>query len=161
MSEIPTFKATEWRRDKGRGWTASVACDRERDRDKHGLIGKVEIDGEIFECVGVERFMPRRPIAKGEVIGLLVREIHEKPESAADEPAAFGGYPTRAIGVMSDGKRVIFGGGGGNVSVGVSSGRPTFFPGDSLGVSSHSDAVAATSMGVSSTPDTHPRQPKP
>lgn len=48
------------------------------------------------------------------------------------EPNAFGGYPTRAIGVMSDGSRVIVGGGG-KVSVGVSDGRPTFFPGSGGG----------------------------
>lgn len=73
--QIPSFKSMEWIRDKGWGWQATVECDRERDRDNPGLIGKVEIDGEIFECIGCSRFMPRRPIRKGELIGLVVREV--------------------------------------------------------------------------------------
>lgn len=72
----PSFVSYGWYRIRGRGWSALVECDIERPRDNTGLIGtKVSIDGEIFECVAVERHLPLTPIAKGERIGLLVREI--------------------------------------------------------------------------------------
>lgn len=72
----PMFVSQGWWREKGRGWYGLVCCDIERNRDNPGLTDtQVMIDGEVFECIGVERHMPATPIAPGERIGLLVREI--------------------------------------------------------------------------------------
>jgi len=54
---------------------AGVRCDRKRERYDTGLIGKVEIDGEIFECIGCQVFATGTPLHEGEAIGLLVREV--------------------------------------------------------------------------------------
>jgi hypothetical protein len=76
MSEdAPKFLAISWHRLRGRGFCAIVECDKERNRDDSGLRGLVVfIDGEPFECIGVERHLPAFPIQPGERIGLLVRE---------------------------------------------------------------------------------------
>lgn len=75
MTDIPSFVSYGWYRVRGRGWCAAVECDQERPRDKPGLEGQpVSVDGEIFDCIGVERHMPGFPIQKGERINLLVRE---------------------------------------------------------------------------------------
>lgn len=76
MSDAPSFVSRGWFRLRGRGWVANVECDKERDRNNPGLSGvEVEIDGERFKCVAVERYMPATPIRKGEPIGLLVKEL--------------------------------------------------------------------------------------
>ncbi len=72
---VASFESLDWFRIKGRGWVAAVECDIERDRANPGLAGHVvEIDGERFMCLGVERKLPATPISPGEKIGLLVRE---------------------------------------------------------------------------------------
>ena len=72
----PVFASRGWYRVRGRGWTAMVHCDQERSRKpgESGLLGPVIIDGERFECTGVESFALGTPLRKGEEIGLLVRE---------------------------------------------------------------------------------------
>lgn len=79
---VPAFHAKQWVTVKGRGLVALVGCDKERDREKTGIVGPVLIDGEPYECTGVERRLPAFPIAPGEEIGLLVRE-----QSPEDGPA--------------------------------------------------------------------------
>lgn len=74
--QMPSFKDATWARVKGRGWIAYVKCDRERDRYDTGLIGKVEINGEVFECVGCEVFCLGTPLWEGESMGLIVREVN-------------------------------------------------------------------------------------
>lgn len=74
----PHFKVLEWFRIKGRGWLALVECDRERPRDGSDLKGSiVQIDGERFVVVGIDRDMPAYPIRQGERIGLLVSPKEE------------------------------------------------------------------------------------
>lgn len=72
-----TFTSTgPWIRVKGRGFMAIVECDLVRNRDDPGLVGeRVIIDDEEFIVAYVEAFRPTRPIAKGESIGLVVKEV--------------------------------------------------------------------------------------
>jgi hypothetical protein len=59
------------------GWRVVERVDRERTRDASGLVGLVVIDGEMFECVGVERHALAGAILPGEPVGLWVRELPE------------------------------------------------------------------------------------
>lgn len=70
---LATFTALEWYELPSGGRVALVACDRERPRGDPGLRGLVEIDGRVYECIGVERNLPAIPIQPGERIGLRVR----------------------------------------------------------------------------------------
>lgn len=83
MADIPEFTNISdgkiWWRIKGKGWACKVACDKERDRDDPGLSGGlVRIDGELFYCIGVDRFMPAVPIQEGEGICLVVRKATDE-----------------------------------------------------------------------------------
>lgn len=70
--DIPNFTAVDWEHYP----TVFVKCDRERDRDKPGLLGPVKINGVmLYNCVGVERHLPLRPIQPGEIIGLVVEKL--------------------------------------------------------------------------------------
>lgn len=68
-----------WYRVKGRGWLTQVPLDRDvHDEKFEHLVGKrVLIDGELFECAGVERFAHMPPFLAGEMIGLLVKAAVE------------------------------------------------------------------------------------
>lgn len=64
------------------GTIAIVPCDRERSRDDSGIPDIVDIDGRPYRVLGNPplRHMAG-PIAKGEPIGLIVRELaHEQPK---------------------------------------------------------------------------------
>lgn len=68
QEEIPSFISV----DGSIYPTILVKCDRERDRNKPGLLGLVKIDGVVYRCIGVERHLPLSRIMPGEVIGLKV-----------------------------------------------------------------------------------------
>ena len=75
---MTTFKSLGWYRVRARGWASWAYCDQERPRSASGLEGTlVEIDGETFKCIGVERHLlsDAVPIRKGERIGLLVEPV--------------------------------------------------------------------------------------
>lgn len=75
MSERPSFRSQSWYRLPRAGWAAAIPCDKERDRQEPFPTGTiVEIDGEEFEVLGVEKHPMAVPIRKGEIIGLIVRE---------------------------------------------------------------------------------------
>lgn len=77
--EIPKFRSTAWFRIRGRGWLAEVPCDKIRDRENTGLVGKeVSINDELLFCIGVESNALGSPIREGERIGLLVCDIEDK-----------------------------------------------------------------------------------
>jgi hypothetical protein len=72
--DLPKFRAKSWRRFRGRGWIAVVENDRERHRQRPGLVGQmVLIDGDRLKVAGFEAQPGAAPIAKGEIIGLFVK----------------------------------------------------------------------------------------
>lgn len=67
------FTAEGWFDITGRGRVASVRNDEDFDRDTKHLIGeRVEIDGAVYEVLGVESYA-LQTIRKGMPIGLLVK----------------------------------------------------------------------------------------
>lgn len=64
------------RRMADRGMVITVASPTEMDRDNPEIVGAVlQLDGSSYRVKAVERTMPRRPIAEGESIGLLLEEV--------------------------------------------------------------------------------------
>lgn len=71
-----SFEALDWY-ETSRGKVAVVACDRDRDRSRTGLIGPVCIDGAMYDCLAVEVYALATPLSAGERIGLLVKKTPE------------------------------------------------------------------------------------
>lgn len=80
MDDLPTFVADEWfDRDKDYPGlkVALVKLDRERYQKDIDELSRsnVIIDGKLYRCLGVERFMHGEPWHEGERVGLGVIEI--------------------------------------------------------------------------------------
>lgn len=59
----------------GRGTVWMVPAPFQMKRDKPEIVGQtIKLNGKLVNVVGVERNLPHGPIAKGEMIGLLVKE---------------------------------------------------------------------------------------
>lgn len=83
---IPTFVARNWYEITGRGTLAGVELDREDDGSFSHLSGQtVRIDGKLYRCTGVERYLHTPPFRKGEAVSLMVKPI-ENPVDGEGEP---------------------------------------------------------------------------
>jgi hypothetical protein len=71
----PCFRATDWLTIPGRGRSAITTLDRTTQDFAHLVGQEVIIDGTLYVCRAVERFLHSPPWQAGESIGLLVEEL--------------------------------------------------------------------------------------
>lgn len=74
-SNVPQFWGSRWD-VSGPNLIVYVECDRPRDRAAPGIVGRIRLNGRVFECLDVLAGpLPGKPMWIGEPFGLVVREL--------------------------------------------------------------------------------------
>lgn len=74
-SNVPQFWSSRWD-VSGPNLIVYVECDRPRDRAAPGIVGRIRLNGRVFECLDVLAGpLPGKPMWIGEPFGLVVREL--------------------------------------------------------------------------------------
>lgn len=71
----PSFHALEWFTIPTLGRCATVLLDRDTSDFAHLIGCEVLIDGRLYRCRSVERFLHSPPWHMGETVSLLVEEV--------------------------------------------------------------------------------------